>query len=32
MIEGRAPEGIVNRDIAANEGWLAKLAGYRARP
>ncbi len=31
MIEGRVPEGIVNRDIASNERWLAKLAGYRSR-
>jgi D-3-phosphoglycerate dehydrogenase len=31
MIEGRAPEGIVNRDVAASEGWRGKLAGYRGR-
>ncbi len=32
MIEGRVPEGIVNREITANERWLAKLAAYRTRP
>lgn len=31
MIEGRVPEGIVNRDIAADPGWLARVAGYRTR-
>ncbi len=31
MIDGRVPDGIVNRDIGGNERWLGKLAGYRER-
>jgi phosphoglycerate dehydrogenase-like enzyme len=30
MIEGRVPDAIVNREITGDEGWLAKLARYRA--
>jgi D-3-phosphoglycerate dehydrogenase len=31
VIDGRVPEGIVNRDVTGDERWLAKLARYRAR-
>ncbi len=31
VLAGDIPEGIVNRDITANEHWLSKLAGYRDR-
>jgi D-3-phosphoglycerate dehydrogenase len=31
LVEGKVPEGIVNRDITSNDRWRAKLETYRVR-